>query len=415
VIKLFLLFLLLPYFPAAPAGNAWPGFRGAGDGHTGARALPLEWTDGRNVAWNVPLPGYGQSSPVVWKDRVFLTSGEGPMKEKLIVSCHDLKSGRELWRRDFAASFKQKDSDIVSKAAPTPAADARRVYVFFESGDLFAFDHGGKLQWQRKLAEEYGGYKTNHGLGSSIAQTDRAVIVLVAHGGPSYLLAADKQTGRNIWKTDLKSGGGWSTPLVAEINGRRQIIVSISGGVTAYDAGDGRPIWSANGLKGNNIPSPTLALEQNLVIAGSSEKGMNVAVRLGGAGDVTTSHVAWRASEATANFASPLVHRGHVYFVNKVGVAFCLDAANGNELWRERLGGEVWASPLAAGDRIYFFGVDGKTHVLRAGAKFEQLAVNTLSDVERVYGVAAVDGALLLRSGRKLVKLTINQQAAQSR
>jgi outer membrane protein assembly factor BamB len=405
VIKLFLLFLLLPYFPAAPAGNAWPGFRGAGDGHTGARALPLEWTDGRNVAWNVPLPGYGQSSPVVWKDRVFLTSVEGPMKEKLIVSCRDLKSGRELWRRDFAASFKQKDSDIVSKAAPTPAADARRVYVFFESGDLFAFDHGGKPQWQRKLSEEYGGYKTNHGLGSSIAQTDRAVIVLVAHGGPSYLLAADKQTGRNLWKTDLKPGGGWSTPLVAEINGRRQIIVSISGGVTAYDAGDGRPIWSVNGLKGNNIPSPTLALEQNLVIAGSSEKGMNVAVRLGGAGDVTASHVAWRASEATANFASPLVHRGHVYFVNKVGVAFCLDAATGNELWRERLGGEVWASPLAAGDRLYFFGVNGKTQVLRAGAKFEQLAVNTLSDAERVYGVAAVDGALLLRSGRKLVKL----------
>jgi outer membrane protein assembly factor BamB len=133
---------------------------------------------------------------------------------------------------------------------------------------------------------------------------------------------------------------------------------------------------------------------------------MNVAVKLGGAGDVTASHVLWRAEEATANFCSPLIHQGHVYFVNKVGVAFCLDLKTGEERWRARLGGEVWASPLAAGDRIYFFGIDGKTFVMRAGAKMEQLAMNELSGVERVYGVAAVDRALLLRSGRKLIKLS---------
>lgn len=397
--KVFLLLLLL-----VPDGN-WPGFRGAGDSHTDARRLPLEWSDSKNIAWNVALPGYGQSSPVVWRDKIFLTAVEGAMKEKLLALCLDLKTGRELWRREFAATFTMKDSGTVSKAAPTPAVDDRRVYFFFESGDLLAFDHKGKPQWQRKLAEEYGGYKTNHGLGSSLAMTDKAVTLLVVHNGPSYLLAVDKQTGKNLWKTDLKPGGGWSTPTVIARQGNQQILTSVSGGVTVYDAANGQQLWTVGGLRGNNIPSPSVDIEQQIVVAGSSDKGMNVAIKLGGEGDVTGSNILWRAQEATANFSSPLIHQGHVYFVSKVGVAFCLDLKTGEERWRQRLGAEVWTSPLAAGDRIYFFTNEGKTFVMRAGAKLEQIAMNELSGIERVYGVAAVDGVLLARSGRALIKL----------
>jgi len=389
-----------------PANTTWPGFRGAGDSHTNAQRLPLEWSDSKNIAWNVALPGYGQSSPVIWRDKIFLTAVEGVTKEKLITLCYDLKSGRQLWRKEFSATFTMKDSGTVSKAAPTPAVDDKRLYAFFESGDLLAFDHKGNLQWQRKLADEYGGYKTNHGLGSSVALTDKAVTLLVVHNGPSYLLAVDKQTGKNLWKTDLKAGGGWSTPTVITSQNKQQILTSVSGSVTAYDATTGGQLWTVGGLKGNNIPSPSVDLEQNIVVAGSSDKGMNVAIKLGGSGDVSESNVLWRAQEATANFSSPLIHQGHVYFVNKVGVAFCLDLRTGEERWRQRLGGENWSSPLAAENRIYFFGIDGKTFVLRAGAKFEQLAVNELTGVERIYGVAAVDQALLLRSGRKLIKLS---------
>ncbi|MGH9803282.1 MAG: PQQ-binding-like beta-propeller repeat protein, partial [Blastocatellia bacterium] len=373
--------------------------------HSDARGLPLEWSDTKNVAWNAALPGYGQSSPVIWRDKVFLTAVEGAMKEKLLALCYDLKSGRELWRREFAATFTMKDSGTVSKAAPTPGVDDKRVYFFFESGDLIAFDHKGKLQWQRKLAEEYGGYKTNHGLGGSVALTDKAVTLLVIHSGPSYLLAVDKQTGKNLWKTDRPSGGGWSTPTVITSQSKQQILISVSGGVTGYDAANGQQLWTVGGLKGNNIPSPSFDLEQKIVVAGSSDKGMNVAIKLGGAGDVSESNILWRAQEATANFSSPLIHQGHVYFINKAGVAFCLDLKTGEERWRQRLGGEVWTSPLAAADRIYFFTNEGKTFVMRAGAKFEQLAVNLLSEAERIYGIAAVDRVLLLRSGRNLIKL----------
>lgn len=405
--NLVLVFLLL--FNSIPLAkvktSVWAGFRGAGDSNTEASGLPLEWSDNKNITWNIALPGYGQSSPVIWQNKIFLTAIQGTNKEKLLITCFDLKSGREVWRREHAATFTMKDSGTVSKAAPTPAVDDKRLYVFFESGDLLAFDHKGNLQWQRKLAEEYGGYKTNHGLGSSLTMTDKAVTLLVVHSGPSYLLAVDKQTGRNLWKTDRPSGGGWSTPTVITSQNKQQILTSVSGGVTAYDAVAGAQIWTVGGLKGNNIPSPSVDLEQNIVVAGSSDKGMNVAIKLGGTGDVSESNVLWRAQEATANFSSPLIHQGHVYFINKVGVAFCLDLKTGEERWRQRLGGEIWASPLAAGDRIYFFGIDGKTFVLRAGAKFEQLAVNELAGVERIYGIAAVDRALLLRSGRKLIKL----------
>ncbi len=403
--------LILNLVPPTPMANGkadvWPGFRGVGDSRTTARRLPLEWGDGKNVAWSATLPGYGQSSPVVWRGRVFLTATQGAMKEKLLALCYDLKSGKQLWLKELDATFTMKDSGTVSKAAPTPVVDDRRVYFFFESGDLFALDHKGGLQWRRKLAEEYGAYKTNHGLGSSLALTDRAIITLIAHGGASYMLAVDKQTGRNLWKTDLISSGGWSSPIITKHQNKQQILISISGWVAAYDAVNGERLWSVVGLKGNNIPSPSVDLERKIVVAGSSDKGMNVAIKLGGAGDSAESHILWRAKEATANFCSPLIHQGYVYFVNKVGVAFCLDLQTGEERWRARLGGEVWASPLAAADRIYFFGVDGKTFVMKAGAKMDQLAVNELSDVERVYGVAAVDHALLLRSGRKLVKLAI--------
>jgi outer membrane protein assembly factor BamB len=402
---LLILFFCMPLLGATPsAPQAWPGFRGAGDCHTTAQKLPMEWADQRNVAWRADLPGYGQSSPVVWKERIFLTSVEGANKERLLVSAYDLKKGDRLWLNQYDSTMPMKDANTVSKAAPTPVVDGRRLYVFFESGDLMALDHGGKPLWQRRLTKEYGEFKAGHGLGSSLAMTDRALILLVAHLGPSYLLAIDKQTGRNLWKIDRQAAMSWATPLITEYKGQSQIIITASGEVAAYETQTGNQLWWVKGLKGNVIPSPSVS--GDLVIIGSSDKGSNVAIRLGGAGDVTGTHVVWRAQEATANFASPLIHRGHIYFVNKVGVAFCLDLQTGVEIWRERVGGECWASPLAAGDRIYFFTNEGVTTVMRDGAKPEPMAKNLLSEVERIYGIAAVDGALLLRSGRKLIKLS---------
>jgi outer membrane protein assembly factor BamB len=396
------LFLLLAPFAA---DNRWTSFRGAGDSHSSARRLPMEWSDTRNVVWRVSLTGYGQSSPVVWGEKIFLTSTQGDNKERLFVSCLSFKTGGQLWQKEYAAAFAMKDANTVSKAAPTPAVDEKRFYAFFESGDLFAFDHDGKELWQRKLASEYGAYKTNHGLGSSLALTEQAVIVLVLHSGHSYLLAVDKQTGKNLWKTALAEGGGWASPIVARHQGKSQILISASGRVAAFDARTGDQLWTVAGLKGNNIPSPTVS--DDLAVIGSTDKSSNLAIRLGGEGDVSQTRIVWRAKEATSSFGSPLVHRGLVYFVNKVGVVFCLDAQTGEQLWQTRIEGDCWASPLAAGERIYFFGVDGVTEVFRAGRKLEKLARNELNlEGGRLYGIAAVNDALLIRSGRRLIKLS---------
>lgn len=402
---LLILFICMPLFGATPpAPQTWPGFRGAGDCRTTAQKLPLEWTDQRNVAWRAELPGHGQSSPVVWKDRIFLTSVEGANKERLFVSAYDLKKGSRLWMNRYDSTMPMKDANTVSKAAPTPVVDEKRLYAFFESGDLLALDHNGKPLWRRQLTKEYGEFKVGHGLGSSLAMTDRALILLVADLGPSYLLAIDKQTGRNLWKADRQAAVSWATPLITEYKGKSQIIITANGEVAAYETQTGNLLWFVKGLKGNAIPSPSVS--GDLVVIGSSDKGLNIAIRLGGSGDVTNTHVVWRAQEATANFASPLIHQGRVYFVNKVGVAFCLDLQTGEEIWRSRVGGECWATPLAAGDRIYFFTNEGVTTVMREGAKPEEIAKNSLSNLERIYGVAAVDGALLLRSGNKLIKLS---------
>ena len=234
----------------------------------------LTWGPAKNVAWNTATPGYGQSSPVVYSDRIFLTSINGAEKETLFVFCLDLRSGREIWKRQFAATQRVKNSDMTSKAAPTPCADRDRLYVFFESGDLLALDHDGRTQWSRKLTEDYGSFRGNHGVGSSPRLTSNGVTVLVSHGGPCYLLLADKATGKTVWRTDRETKTAWTTPCVVRRKGMEQIIVSVNGRVESYDATDGRSLWFVDEVKGNLLSSATVA--GDLLVAGSSEKGMSL-------------------------------------------------------------------------------------------------------------------------------------------
>ena len=399
-----LLSLLLTLLVAQPgAGQVWLGFRGTGNSHSTAKNLPLKWSAEENVAWQVELPGYGQSSPVVWKDRVWVTSVAGEMQDRLLLHCLDLTAGKTLWHHEFPASQGVKTSDYVSKAAPTPVLDADRVYAFYESGDLFALDHAGKLLWQRSLVKDYGPIRSNHGLGSSPVLAGDAVIVLVAREGGSYLLAVDRKTGKNVWKRDHPFPISWSTPLLTTEGGKPVLVISASGGVEAFDAATGEPVWSLDGLKGNTVASPAAA--GDLIVVGASERGSTVAIRAGGKGKITDTHVAWRAQEASVSFGSPLVHNGLVYVVNRAGVVFCLDLKSGKSLWDTRLRAATWASPVAAGDRVYFFSTNGDTTVLKAGGTLEKLAENPFPVTGRVYGVAVVDGAILLRTGDRLVRV----------
>ena len=389
---------------AAPVAE-WPGFRGDGTSLTSVADLPLKWSDTEGVAWQIETTGYGQSSPVVWGDKIFVTSIDGESKERCLVACYGLKDGKRLWQKELTAAVKVKDSDYVSRAAPTPIADAQRVYAFFESGDLFAFDHAGAQLWHRNLGKEYGEYQGNHGLGGSLAQSGDALLVVVDHDGPSYLLAVSKQTGANKWKVERPSNISWSSPVVASPpagnpNAPTEVIVSSKGRVEAYDVADGKLRWSLTGVQGNTTASPTVT--EKLVIVGSSDVGQSVAIKREGKGTLGEGDVAWRLTDAAASFSSPLAYQGKVYFINKSGVATCVEQATGKPLWTHRLA-SAWASPIGAAGRIYYFGKDGTTSVVGPGAEFESLSENALTIDGRLYGVAAVPGAFVLRTGRKLI------------
>ncbi|MGV3723167.1 MAG: PQQ-binding-like beta-propeller repeat protein [Actinomycetota bacterium] len=400
-ISLFL--LTAPVAAHTASTKVWPGFRGDGNSRTSAQNLPLRWSDTENVAWQMELPGYGQSSPVIWNDRVFVTSVAGEMQDRLLVRCLSLADGRSLWNKELKGSQGVKTSDYVSKAAPTPAVDADRLYVFFESGDLLALTHGGAPVWQRSLVREYGAIRSNHGLGSSPVLSEAGLLLQVVHDGGAYLLCVDPKTGQNRWKRDHPFGAGWATPAVAKHQGRSVVLATSSGRVDALDLTTGAPLWHVTGLKGNTVPSPSLA--DGVAVIGSSDPNSTVALRLGGEGDVTASHINWRQPDVNCSFGSPLVYQGCVYFVNKAGVAYCLDLATGKPNWDTRLAASSWASPIAAGDRIYFFDTTGGALVTKAGPKLEKLAENRFPITGRVYGVAAVDGVLVFRTGNRIVRL----------
>jgi len=390
--------------------GVWPGFRGTGDSHTKA-ALALRWSDTENIAWKLDLTGYGQSSPVVWKGRAFVTTTNGENKEKLIVTCLDTATGKVQWTKEFEASQKIKASDYVSRGAPTPLVDSKRVYAFFESGDLIALTHSGEKVWSRSLTKDYGEIEGNHGLGSSPAQSETAVFVLVDHAGPSYLAAFDKETGKTLWKQNREPRVSWSSPVVVPGAKGAEVILSSNGSAQSYSAEEGTLLWEIDGLDGNTVASPSVS--NALVLVGSSKNGNSVLIRRGGNGTVTGANVAWRAESATSSFGSPLVEGNRAYFVSKAGVAYAVDLETGKTVWTQRLPDSTWASPLLAGNRVYFFCKNGETVVVGGQAdEFDELARNTLTVADRIYGVAVAGDRLLIRTGSQLI--CVAPEAAKS-
>lgn len=367
------------------SSNNWTEFRNGGSSSSTC-SLPVTWSPEKGVAWQRELPGYGQSCPVIFNSRVFLTAVVGPMKDQCAVICLDLKTGDQIWAYETHASTKSASNYMAARSAPTPIADENGIYAFFETGDVVGLNHQGSELWKRSLTSEYGAFENNHGLGSSPTQTNDLVIINIEHKGPSYLVAIDKSTGKNVWKTDRPSGSSWTSPIVVNHGGQEWIIVSSGGSVDGYAPSDGTQLWTVGGLSGNSVPSPT-ALGPYLFVGaripefGSTQEASqsNLCLKLDAAAD-GQHEVVWRASKAVCDYASPVVDRNCVYYLNSVGVLFCIDSATGETHYTERLGTTCWATPIVAGDKIYFFGKDGTTQVIRSGPTFAKVSANQLWD-----------------------------------
>jgi outer membrane protein assembly factor BamB len=390
--------------PLVRADN-WPGWRGPlGNGTTPELGAPLHWTPTTGVRWKTPLPGAGISNPIVWDDRVVCTSSDGTDQHDLHVVCLDRASGRELWHtRLWGTAPTLYHATKSSMASPSPVTDGDHVYAFFGSGDVFCLDMDGRLEWQRSLADEYGPFENRFAASSSPLLFDDLLIVQCDHFGPSYLLAIDKHTGANRWKTDRPEVWlSWSSPVCVR---RRtasdfELIVCGSEKMDAFDPRSGEKRWTLPGMARECIPTPIDA--NGLIYATSGPGAATFAVRPGGSGDVSQSHVVWQNTRGTPYVPSAIVVGQQYYVVDDQGIATCLDARTGKNLWRKRFEGAFTASPVAAAGKVYFTNEVGETLVIAAGMdRYHELARNSIG--EPVYASPAISGGcIFLRSATQL-------------
>ena len=385
---------------AALDGANWPGFRGDGSSLTTAKNLPTKWAD-EDVKWSQKLEGYGQSSPVLFDGNVFITSVIGENKESLGVQCFHLKTGKNIWSKMNTNTNPKKVSNYISKAAPTPCVDEEAVYCFFETGLLIALSHYGEILWRRSLTKEYGDFKGNHGVGASLVQSDDHLVLLIDHSAEGYLLKVDKKTGKNIWKNRREKRVSWSTPVIDSGVSPGQIIISSNGIVESVNLTDGKQLWCYFDVEKNTIPSATVT--QELILVGSSERPSSIALPRGKSGVISKNQILWTAEKATASMSSPLVVGGNVYYVNRAGVLSCNDLKTGQQLWDYRLPASCWATPVGVDDMIYFFCKEGSTVLLKNDRQGPvELAKSKLDINGPLYGVAVVDGAIVMRTGSRL-------------
>jgi outer membrane protein assembly factor BamB len=376
----------------------WPGFRGfTGSGVAPDDDWPTRWDikSGEGIIWKSAVPLPGNSSPVVWGDRLFLTGGSRQVRQ---VFCYDTANGRLLWQCDVpgTAPGELTVNDETGYASPTPATDGRRVYVAFATGDLVAFDFAGNPAWARSL----GAPKSAYGHAASLRVHGNRLLVQLDQGtereGLSRLVALDTATGQTAWEVKRPVPNSWSSPIIAEVNGQEQVIACGDPWVIAYSPADGRELWRADCLKGDVAPSPVLA--DGVVYAAVEGRGTS-AIRADGQGDVTKSHVRWSVEDGAPDAPSPLVVGGSAFLLAGSRLT-CLDAQSSNKRWEMDVDGLFMASPSAAGKYLYLFDANGKAFVVEPGAT-ESKVVFTTAMGDRISASPAFQGGRLFVRGEK--------------
>ena len=385
------------------AGADWPRFRGPdGNAVSNETGLPLNWSTTENVRWRVDLTGEGTSSPVVVGDRIFLTCAfDGGIRR--CVLCLDRRDGAQLWSREITDDNPEVTSALTGHAAHTPAVADGRVVAMFGNAGVACYDLDGNLQWHRDLGE----FETELGLASSPVIYDGVVYVVCDHDGKwyktfdSYLIALDLKTGEARWKTDRRGlFRSWSTPiLVPAAECATELVVSAQDELRGYDRQSGELLWQVQGTAGWVTPSPVFG--DGVIYATSGKDGPTIAVRPGGRGEVTETHVIWRQERGGPYVCSPLLYQVRLYIADEHGFLRCLDARTGEESYRQRLGGKFTASPVAAEGRVYLTNEAGTTFVVRDGPEFELLATNEFGE-ECLASPTISQGAMFYRTGKHL-------------
>jgi outer membrane protein assembly factor BamB len=418
----------------------WPQWRGPFFNGVARTAAPVEFSDTKNIKWKIEVPGRGFSTPVIWGDRIFLTTavptGKGAQpapppeqpqnpgaqnpegrrqgrggpgggvgvgeEQKFVVMCLDKKTGKTIWERVAKTSTPHEGyhRQYGSFASNAPLTDGRYLYVSFGSRGIYCYDLNGKLIWEKDLGVQMR-MRNQFGEGVAPALHGNLLIHPYDQENGSFVVALDKRNGKEVWRTSRDEISAWSTPLIADVKGKKQVVISATKKVRAYNPEDGKLIWECAGLGSNVIPHPTQHNDTVLVMSGHRDPKL-MAVRLGREGDLTGSDaILWSQTRGTSYTASPVLHDNKFYSLTDNGMLSCFNATSGEPYYhQQRLPqpDNFKASPIAAGGNLYLASESGVVTVVKMGEKFEIVATNTLTDHMFVASPVVAEGELFLRS-----------------
>jgi outer membrane protein assembly factor BamB len=477
--------IMLAFAKAADSPDAWPRWRGPNETGVARGDAPLQWSDHEHIAWKADVPGRGESSPVIWGDKIFITtavpavpipetsdssmpgaqaappqtpagnspqgqlggaplgarSGDpqgqgglppggsegqrgpagGPQRgassgspfsssaqlveHKFMVIAYDRNTGKKLWEQvaKVATPHEGYHSQLGSFASGSPVVDAKYVIVSFGSRGIYCYTHDGKLVWQKDLGVKMT-IRMSFGEGASPALDGDTVVLSYDYEGDSFIVALNKNTGRELWRTARPQGNAmgtaWSSPVITTVNGKKQVIVAATKFVAGYDLETGKMIWQVTGLGANVIPMPIIS-DAILWVMSGYQNPNGMAIKLGGQGDLTgTNAIIWQNSKGNSYVPSPVLYEGKLYILADAGMLSCFDFKTGKAFYTQTRLPKTYdfkASLVAANGKLYASSQDGDVVVIRAGEKFEVLATNTLANQKFVASPAIADGVMYLR------------------
>ena len=398
----------------AAADGDWGYWRGPDATGVARGDAPLTWSDTQGVRWKTNVPGRGFSSPVVWGDRIFLTTAipadEAAAKSRLVehrfvVYCYDRRDGKVIWERvaKTATPHESHHPTYGSFASNSPVTDGTHVFAYFGSRGLYAYTMDGELVWQK----DFGPLRMymTFGEGAWTWIEGDTLLVVLDHEGASFLIALDKATGKERWRTPRQGNTNWSGPYVTRVNGRKQVIVSGSRESVGYDLATGQRVWWARGLGQNTIPQPVAADGLAYVMSGFLRPNLQ-AIKLGRKGDLTdTDAIAWENARGNSYTPSPVLHNGILYTLTDTGMLSAYDAKTGKPYYQQQRLPKPYdfkASPVGANGKLYLAAENDDVVVVKMGQAYEVLATNTMPGESFIASPAIAQGELYLRGQHTL-------------
>src|SRR5262245_10448406 len=421
--RLFFIALVVISIGVSTSAEHWPQWRGPLlNGISGEKGLPVRWSATENVAWKLAVPERSGATPIVWGDHVFLNVGEG---SELALWAVDRNKGSARWKRPLGGGNRRMMKQQMS--SPSPVTDGRSVWVMTGTRVFKAFDFEGREQWSRNIQQEYGRFGLQWGYASSPLLHEDALYVQVLHcmhtDDPSYLLRIDKATGKTVWRVNrptkarFESPDAYTTPALLKYGNATEIVITGGDVVTGHDPASGKELWRADGLNPRNdgsyrvVASPVV--HGDLLFAPSRERPL-LALKPGGRGDVSASHVLWTFNNGP-DVPTPVSDGTYLYSINDRGILYCLDAKTGKVVYGpQRLRNSTYSgSAVLADGKIYITDEDGVTTVIRSGPKFELLSENNLQNYT-LSSPAISDGQIFVRTASFIYAIGRRQAAARS-